>query len=198
MPVACQTLDETDLLTRLRAGDPQGYETLLEVYGGRLHAAARRVLRCEQDSADAVQDALLAAFQSLESFEGHSQLGTWLHRIVINACLMKLRARSRRPTVSLEETFPAIARRNRAATAFSRTAEMPHEPLVNQETRAHVRQCIDQLPESCRAVLVLRDLQEYDTDKTALLLGTSRGAVKTRLHRARQALRTLLEPHFVE
>src|SRR5260370_37740058 len=85
---------EAQLLARVRAGDEEASAALVRKYGGRMLAVARRFLRNEEDSADAVQDAFLSAFRSLHGFEGRSALGTWLHRIVVNVCLLRLRARS--------------------------------------------------------------------------------------------------------
>jgi len=171
--------DETDLLARLRAGDPDAREAFVRRHAGRMLSVARRILRDEDDSADAVQDAFLAAFRSLDAFAGQSAVGTWLHRILVNACLERLRRAARRPVVALDE--PPLAGPG-------------DDPLERDEIRAQVRAGIDRLPDDYRTILILRDIEEYDTDETAAALGISRGAVKTRLHRARQALRTVLEP----
>jgi RNA polymerase sigma-70 factor (ECF subfamily) len=176
--------DETGLLARLRAGDEAACAEMVRRHGGRLLAVARRLLRCEADAADAVQDAFVSALRGLVGFAGQSGLGTWLHRIVVNCCLMKLRARSRRRDVPLEDLLPD--RRVRPWT------EGPETSLAREETRAGVRACIARLPEPHRTVLLLRDIEELDTDATARRLGLRPGAVKTRLFRARQALRALL------
>src|SRR5262249_33581127 len=154
-------------------------------------------LRTEEDSADAVQDAFLSAFRSLGGFEGNSALGTWLHRIVVNVCLMRLRARSRGREVRIDllPTFDESGHHSRPVRPWE---DQALARLPRAETRAQIRACIDQLPEPYREVLLLRDIEELDTDQTAQQLRISRGAVKTRLHRARQALRTLLEPLALE
>ena len=84
---------ETSRLARLRAGDEEACDALVHEYGGRMLAVARRILRCEEDAADAVQDAFVSAFAAIRRFRGGSSLYTWLHRIVVNACLMRLRSR---------------------------------------------------------------------------------------------------------
>jgi RNA polymerase sigma-70 factor (ECF subfamily) len=157
---------------------------------------ARGFLHCEDDAADAVQDAFLSAFKSLGRFEGNSSLGTWLHRIVVNTCLMKIRSKSRRKTYSIEELLPTFDETGHHAQPVAPWSESGYERMANTETKAQVRQCINQLPEDYRTVLVMRDIEEFDTDQTAALLGLNPGAVKTRLHRARQALRTLLNPYM--
>src|SRR5688572_2360303 len=88
---------DTELLAALRAGESAAYEHLVREYGGRMLLVARRFLSQEQDAQDAVQDAFLSAFKAIENFEGNSKLSTWLHRIVVNASLMKLRAQRRKP-----------------------------------------------------------------------------------------------------
>jgi RNA polymerase sigma-70 factor (ECF subfamily) len=186
--------DEGELVERLRAGDGRAFEGLVRQHAGRMLAVARRLLRSEEDSADAVQDAFLAAFRSIKSFASHSSLGTWLHRIVVNACLMKLRVRSRPRDVPIDDLLPTFDETGHHTRPVRGWSENGATIAVREETRARVRACIDQLPEAYRTILLLRDIEEFDTDQTARYLGIAPGAVKTRLHRARQALRTLLEP----
>jgi RNA polymerase sigma-70 factor (ECF subfamily) len=186
--------DDAGLLKRIRSGDEGACEVLVRQHGARMLAVARRFLRTEQDSADAVQDAFLSAFRCLESFEGNSALGTWLHRIVVNACLMRLRARSRSREVRIDDLLPTFDQSGHHSHPVRAWEDEALARLTRAETRAHVRDCIDRLPDPYREVLVLRDIEELDTEQTAQQLGINAGAVKTRLHRARQALRTLLEP----
>lgn len=188
--------DERQLLARLRAGEAAAFETLVREHGGRMLAVARRFLRSEDDCHDTVQDALLSAFRGLSGFAGDAALGTWLHRITVNACLMKLRSRKRKPAVSLDPLLPQFDSTGHHARPVAAWGESPHDPVCRDELRAHVRACIDRLPAPYREILLLRDLEEYDTAETAALLGLTADAVKTRLHRARQALRALLEPRF--
>ncbi len=190
--------DEARLVEALRRKDPAAYETIVRRFGGRMLATARRYLPGEQDCADAVQDAFISAFQAIEGFEGNSQVATWLHRIVVNACLMKLRSRSRRREVSMEGLLPAFDAGGHHAHAVRRWRAPPDEELQSEENRQLVRQFIDRLPDDYRNVLLLRDIEEFSTEEAAAALQITPGAVKTRLHRARQALRTLLEPHFTK
>jgi len=188
--------DEARLIAALRRHDPEAFETIVRRFGGRMLATARRYLHGEQDSADAVQEAFLSAFQAIDGFEGNAQVATWLHRIVINACLMKLRARSRRPEVSIDGLLPAFDPTGHHAEPVRHWRKPPDEELESEENRQLVRRLIDVLPEDYRTVLMLRDIEEFSTEEAATALQITPGAVKTRLHRARQALRTLLEPHF--
>jgi len=191
-------IDEKRLLDRLRANEEAAFAELMRAYGGRLLAVARRMLRSEEEATDAVQDAFLSAFRGLAAFEGDARLSTWLHRIVVNACLMKLRTRRRKPEEPIDELLPAFLEDGHQARPACAWREPSDERIAREQTRRLVRECIDRLPESHREVLVLRDVEELDTDETAALLGLTASAVKTRLHRARQALRTLLDPHLRE
>jgi RNA polymerase sigma-70 factor (ECF subfamily) len=157
-------------------------------------ATARRFFRGEQDAADAVQDAFLAAFKAIATFNGDSQLGTWLHRIVVNACLMRRRSQDRRPTVPIDSLLPEFDATGHYKESVKSFRGSPGDVLATEELRRQVRDCINRLPAPYREVLTLRDIEEFDTEVTAAALGVSPGVVKTRLHRARRALRTLLEP----
>ena len=186
--------DGADLVARVRRGDEAACEDLVRRHSGALLAVARRFLRCEAESADAVQEAFILAFRALDSFEGNSALSSWLHRIVINRCLRRLQGRNRRRTVSLNDLLPGFDEHGRHGRPASPRVSAAEHQLIRSETRAQVRACIERLPALYRTVLVLRDIEEFDTDQTAARLGSTPGAVKTRLHRARQALRSLLEP----
>ena len=191
-----QAGDEKRLLDRLRSGEEAAFAELMRTYGGRLLAVARRMLRSDEDARDAVQDAFLSAFRSLDGFQGDALVSTWLHRIVVNACLMKLRTKRRRPEESIEDLLPGFLEDGHQAQPAAQWKESGDDLLEREETRTLVRACIDRLPEAHRTILILRDVEELDTDETAALLGLTSSAVKTRLHRARQALRTLLDPHL--
>lgn len=185
--------EEARLTRGLRSADPAAYETLVRRHGPAMLAVARRYLRSEQDAADAVQDAFLSAFRSIDRFAGESRLSTWLHRIVVNACLMKLRSQRSQPTMSIDPLLPTFDDTGHHAQRVAAWGA-PADHIESEEVRAMVRHCIDQLPEPYRVVLMLRDIDELDTQETAARLDISEGAVKVRLHRARQALRTLLDP----
>jgi RNA polymerase sigma-70 factor (ECF subfamily) len=188
--------NDIELVSAVQRNESAACETFVRRFSGRMLATARHFLRCEQDCADAVQDAFVSAFRAIDRFEGNSQLGTWLHRILINACLMKLRSRSRHPEISIEGLFPEFDKSGHHAHPVRRWSRLPDEQLQCDETRALVRRCIDMLADDFRNVVLLRDIEQFSTEEAAAALDTTPGAVKVRLHRARQALRTLLEPHF--
>jgi RNA polymerase sigma-70 factor (ECF subfamily) len=186
--------EEADLVAALRNNDAVAYEALVRQHLPRLLVVTRRILGNKDDARDAVQDAFVSAFKGIASFDGDSRLATWLHRIAVNAALMKLRSRRRRPEQSIESLLPRFLDDGHQADPPAPWADNAHDLLARRETREQVRAAIDRLPESYRTVLLLRDIEELDTEETARLLGVNDGVVKTRLHRARQALRTLLDP----
>ena len=189
---------ETALVDGLRAGDAAAYEQLVRDYGGRMLVVCERLLFNREDAKDAVQDAFLSAFRSLHTFDGRSQFSTWLHRIAINAALMKLRTKRRHPEQSIEELLPVFISDGHQKDPGSRWTISSSEIFERNETQQLIRSKIECLPESYRNVLILRDIEELDTETVAVMLELSVGAVKVRLHRARQALRTLLQPIFGE
>ncbi len=168
----------SDLILRLKRRDASAFDALVRDNSRQLHSVAMRMLHREEDAADVVQEAFVAALKSIDRFRGDANVSTWLHRIVVNNCLMKLRRRRATTSDAMGDLLPAP------------TAD---DALVAEETRANVRRCIESLPVAYRTVLTLRDVDERDTHETAALLRMSPGAVKTRLHRARRALRLLLE-----
>ena len=191
--VDCSSDPDRRLVRRLRAGDEAAFEELVGQHGGRMLSVARRFLNSEEDARDAVQDAFAAAFESINRFKGEAALSTWLHRIVVNAALIQLRRRRRKPEHSIDELLPHFDI-DGSWPDDCRPASIPsHAILEERETRDMVRRCVAALPESYRVVLLLRDIEELDTAETAERLGIAPAVVKVRLHRARQALRRLIE-----
>jgi RNA polymerase sigma-70 factor (ECF subfamily) len=199
-PLLCanqaEKVDEAALLSALRSGQEWAFEAMVRTFGGRLLAVARRFTRNEEDARDVVQSAYLSAFQALERFEGASQLSTWLHRIVINTALMRLRSQRRKPEESIEALLPAFLEDGHHVEQFSDWTTPADVLLEKKQTRAAVRACIAQLPDNYKTVLVLRDIEELSTDEVARTLAMTPTAVKVRLHRARQALSTLLRRQY--
>jgi RNA polymerase sigma-70 factor (ECF subfamily) len=190
--------DDQRLIAALRAGDESAYETMVRRYGGRLLAVARRFTRNEDDAQDVLQSAYLSAFRALKEFEGSCQLSTWLHRIVVNTALMKLRSRRRKPEESIETLLPAFLEDGHHVEQFSDWSTPADQLIEREETRVTVRNSIDRLPDNHRLVLMLRDIEERPTQEVAELLGLTITAVKVRLHRARQALSTLLRREYAQ
>ena len=191
-------MDETELAAALKSGDPAAFEALVRSEAGRLLAVTRRILANEEDARDATQEAFISAFKAREQFSGESKVSTWLHRIAVNAALSKLRSSKRRPEESIEDLLPRFLPNGHYARQYAAWTEPVDEALARKETAELVRETIDKLPESFRMALLLRDIAGFSTAEAAQMLGITPNAVKLRLHRARMALRTLLEPHFGE
>jgi RNA polymerase sigma-70 factor (ECF subfamily) len=194
--VSTRPVSDDSFVGRLRSGEAEAFEALVRRETPRLLAVARRLLRNEEDARDAVQDGFVSAFRSLDGFGGRCQVSTWLHRITVNAALMKLRARRRKPEDPIEDLLPSFLEDGHHARHPHEWRDTGEALLASREDRAFVRAAIDRLPDSYRTVLLLRDIEELDTAEVAQLLGVSDNVVKVRLHRARQALRTLLAPRF--
>src|SRR5438876_2681673 len=184
--------DGAVLLDGLRRGDDHAFATLGRHQAGRMLATARRLLRDGAEAEDAVQEAFVSAARAIGGFAGDSKLSTWLHRIVVNTALMRLRSRRRRREEPIDDLLPRFDADGHHAEGVVGW-ETPSDVLLERrQTRAMVRRCIDELPERYRTVILLRDIEEMDTEETAHSIGSTPNAVKIRLHRARQALRTLL------
>ena len=171
-------------------------ETAVREHGGAMLAVARRLLRNEEDARECVQEAYLRAYAKSELFEGRSTFRTWLHRIVVNTALGMLRKRGNRKTQTIDEFLPefdASSCRIEPMWQFDETVE---QILQRKTVREAVHRGIESLPDIYRAVLVLRDIEEYSTSEVAELLETNIAVVKTRLHRARAALKKQMESQW--
>jgi len=191
--VAFTSTDDASLVSRLQRGDEAAFEQIVRTHGGRLLSVARRFLGTNEDAEDAVQEAFIKAFKAIHTFEERAQLHTWLHRIVVNTALMKLRQRRRKPEESIEDLLPSYAADGHQTIESHEWSDAVFE---RKEMASMVRQAIAMLPDPYRVVLVLRDIEEHNTAETAAILGTTTTVVKVRLHRARQALRTLIDREF--
>ncbi len=185
-------LEEAALIAKLRYGDESAWKALVEKYASRLLATARRILRDEQEAEDVVQEAFLVGWRDIERFRRESRLYTWLHSIVVKVSLMRLRSRSQKNEVSIESLLPRFTENGLHEHHQIHWCD-PGDELRRKELRQIVLRCLDKIPETYRLVVVLRDIEELEADEAAELLGVSKNTLKVRLHRARQALKTVLE-----
>ncbi len=186
---------EGQLIHSLRKGEDSGFDTLVRSYGSQVLAIARRYLQSEADAADCFQDTFVAIFQSIDSFQQRSSFRHWVRSVTVNQCLMKRRKRQRRREDSIEHMLPDFDDRgHRVDVTGPRENSGIAESLDAEQMRRILREKIDNLPEDHRLVLLLRDIDGYSTAETASILGIKVNAVKTRLHRARSALKFMLEP----
>jgi RNA polymerase sigma-70 factor (ECF subfamily) len=177
-PTPAPGLDDTSLVAALRAGDDRTYEVFVRRHCGPMLAVAGRILRNEEDARDALQDAFLSVFKEIERFDGRSRLTSWLHRIVINAALMRLRRR-RHAEKSIEELLPHFGDEEHQIDPPAPWMDLPLAGLQRQELCDRVRKAIDQLPETYRTILMLRDIEGLAMEETARLLDSSIGVVNT-------------------
>jgi RNA polymerase sigma-70 factor (ECF subfamily) len=189
-------LKDQALIDKINAGDFQAFEALVNRYEGKVYRLAMRMLRNQQDAEDALQEAFLQVYRGLKSFEGRSNFSTWLFRLATNVCLMKIRHRGTEPTgmVPLEDFLPQHEQGNQPS--LQEWPEKPEEILLTKESREKMMEALDQLPADYRAVFILRDIEGFSNAEAGEALGISVAAVKSRLHRARIALRGMLAEYF--
>lgn len=176
---------DADLLRAHVAGDRDAFTELFRRHRDRLWAVAVRTIGDREEAADALQDALLSAHRAAARFRGDSAVTTWLHRIVVNACLDRMRRRQAHPTVPLPDG-------NRADDPTATGGVEPAAPAPDHDTALVVRQALDQLPAEQRAALVMVDVQGYPVAEVARILGVAEGTVKSRCARGRARLAVLL------
>jgi RNA polymerase sigma-70 factor (ECF subfamily) len=164
--------EDRALLTAHLDGDRDAFGRLATRHSHRLYAVALRTLGDREEAADAVQDAMISAYRKAGSFRGEAKVGTWLHRIVVNACLDRLRRKAVRPTVPLPDREPAS----------------PRDALAERETVLDVQAALALLPDDQRAAIVLVDLEGLSIAEAALVLAVPGGTVKSRCSRGRARL----------
>lgn len=174
---------DADLLRAHVDGDPQAFAELVRRHRDRLWAVALRTIGDREEAADAVQDALLAAHRNAARFRGESAVTTWLHRIVVNACLDRLRRRQSHPTVPLPDGTRSDDRPNGVE---------PAAPAQDHDTALVVREALAALPPDQRAAIVLVDVQGYPVAEAAEILGVAEGTIKSRCARGRARMAVAL------
>jgi RNA polymerase sigma-70 factor, ECF subfamily len=177
--------DDRALLHAHVAGDRTAFAEIVRRHRDRLWAVALRTTGDPEEAADALQDALVSAFRRAESYRGDAQVTTWLHRIVVNACLDRLRRRNSRPTSPLTDEDPGVA---------SARSNQDDPPEIS-DRRADVLAALRQIHPDQRAALVLVDMEGYSVEEAAEMLQCAPGTVKSRCSRGRARLAPLLAPY---
>jgi RNA polymerase sigma-70 factor (ECF subfamily) len=185
---------ERALVEDARGGCQRACEAIVRTHAPLMRAVALRILGDESDADDAVQEAFLSAFKALERFAGKSSLGTWLHRITVNAALMKRRAKQSVATTSVEDLLPRFNDNGTWAAGAEPAAAPAEDSLDREELYDRVRQCVTRIPEKYATPFLMRHIEGIDNEEIARRLDITVNAAKLRVHRARQAVRTLLEP----
>jgi len=186
-------LDDADLVKRAQGGDTRAFDELVRRYRDKVYRLSYKILRHEEDAAEALQDAFLSAFRGLKNFKAESTFSTWLYRIATNASLMKYRRR-RDGHVSLEQSQSGDSPGE--PMQIPDWSQQPLNELLNSETHEVMEEGVEKLPEELRTVFVLRDVEGLSNAEVAEVLNLSVAAVKSRLHRARIALRDRLNRYF--
>ena len=184
---------EAEAIRRAQEGDSAAFEFLYQLHGRRVYALCLRMVGNPADAEDLMQEAFLQLFRKIGTFRGESAFSTWLHRMTVNVVLMRLRKKSL-PTDSLEETLEPDAE----ASGPKRDVGAPDLRLSGAVDRVNLERSIEKLPPGYRTVFVLHDVQGYEHNEIAEIIGCSVGNSKSQLHKARTRLRELLQEELRE
>lgn len=185
-------MDDQALIARLKQRDPAAFAQAFEAHSNRIYRLAVGILHDDQQADGVVQDTFLKLIEHLDNFEGRASIGTWLYRVAVNECMMRVRRAKQQVALDTFEEADMMP------TCLINWADVPDDVIGGEEARAHMQRAIDALPATLRTVFTLRDIEELSTAETAAILGISEAAVKVRLHRARLALREGLASYFDE
>ncbi|MFQ7241703.1 RNA polymerase sigma factor [Agathobaculum sp.] len=180
-------MDDKHILARARRGELDAFEELVRQYEKRVYAVALRSSGSPEDAADITQEVFLRAWRSIESFRGDSGFSTWLFRITMNLCVDHARHKNAQP-----QTQPLVVGEEDAERPIPDTAPTPEEHLENSELGRELAAALDEVSEEHRRIVLLRDVSGLSYTEIAEVLEISEGTVKSRLSRARIALRTIL------
>jgi RNA polymerase sigma-70 factor (ECF subfamily) len=190
--------DEENLLRGLRAKENWAYGELIDRYADKLYRLAYRFFPQDEAAQDIVQDVLKKVLEKIDTFKGDSSLYTWLYRVAVNECLMKLRVHKTKKMIAWEEVMPKFESGIIAShEAFADWAKMPDLQVMEQEAREFIAQCIEELPEDYKAAYILKDVEQRSEREVCELLGLNKSVMKVRVHRARMYLRKKLEERYV-
>ncbi|MDH5679292.1 MAG: sigma-70 family RNA polymerase sigma factor [Nitrospinota bacterium] len=187
---------DTPLVERALAGDFAAFEQLVKKHQARVFYHAMKFLNRQEDAEDILQETFLHAFKGLSSFRGDALFLTWLLKIATNNCLMRLRKNKKMDLISLDK--PVEINGSELPREIMDWSQNPSDQRMESETREYLDKAIARLPEDKRIVLLLKDVEGFSNQEISQTLGMSVAAVKSRLHRARLAMRDLLSHYFEE
>jgi RNA polymerase sigma-70 factor (ECF subfamily) len=197
MSKTVEQIDDTQLVARLKQRDKSALEDLVQIHGAKMYGVALQFMRNEYDAREVMQDALVSIWNKIGSFEGKSAFTSWIYRVTANAGLMALRKRKRRENdVSLDAAASDDDDTPLPTLQLKDKGPLPDAEVMTGELGEQVRAAIDQLPEPYRVVVLLRDVEELPMEEVMEATGLSEPALKSRLHRARLALREALLPYL--
>ena len=187
--------DETEVVAKARAGDPDAFTTLVNQYDRYIYGLALRMTGNCEDAEDVMQEAFIKAYEHLGKFREDARFYTWLVRIAVNEALMKLRKNKSAKHLSLDEPLE-MDDHSFMPREIEDWADNPEEQYATAELQKILAEAIDKLEPQNRIVFVLRDVENFSTDEAASMLGLSVPAVKSRLLRGRLQLREDLNRYF--
>jgi RNA polymerase sigma-70 factor, ECF subfamily len=182
---------ERRLIARLKQRDERAFNEVIEAYGQQVFRLVFRMLGNRQEGEDVVQDIFVQVFKGIDRFRGDSQLGTWIYRVAVNTCKNHVKYLARRKTEAQDDLEPVANREflNRARGMTSSEQAGPEQVVMGHQAESIVKQCLGELEEEFREVLILRDLEDLSYEAIGEITGLPEGTVKSRLHRARALLR---------
>lgn len=184
---------DTELVQGVAKRDEACFEELVRRYGSKVLNLALRITRNQEDAEEILQDVFITVFTKVQSFEHKSQFSSWLYRVTMNSAFMKIRARNRRRTVSLEDVEPTTKQN----WVGNRTEMFDVDFMSSRhELRQAIQTAIEELPEDYRAIFILRDVDGLSNESVSKVLQLSVPAVKSRLHRSRLIMREQLKKHY--
>jgi RNA polymerase sigma-70 factor, ECF subfamily len=192
-PQSTKPLAEADAIRLAQAGDAAAFEFLYQLHSRRVYALCLRMVNNPADAEDLMQEAFLQLFRKIGTFRGESAFSTWLHRMTVNVVLMRLRKKSL-PVTSLEETTEP----DEETGGPRKDIGAPDLRLSGAVDRVNLERCVEKLPPGYRTVFVLHDVQGYEHNEIADIMGCSVGNSKSQLHKARTRLRQLLQEEVRE
>ncbi|HYK58708.1 MAG TPA: sigma-70 family RNA polymerase sigma factor [Bryobacteraceae bacterium] len=187
-------VDESELVSRAQAGEDEAFSELVSRYQNKIYRLAKNITQNNEDAEDVLQEAFLKAYSHLKGFQRNSRFYTWIVRIAVNEALMKLRKRRSDRTVPLDE--PVETGEEAVTREIAVWDDNPEQRYSHEEMQQILDDAVEDLKPDFRTVFVLRDIEELSTEETAETLGISIPAVKSRLLRARLALREKLTRKF--
>ncbi len=193
---AAPTGEDDALLAGLRAGSPSAVDELLRLYQGKIFNLAMSILKNESDAEEAAQDVFMTVIRKADTFQGNSAFYSWMYRICVNTCLMRLRGKRRNETVSIEEFMPVFTDEGMHASPMDDWSKEVERDALNEELGRMIRKFTEELSEKYRVVFVLSDVEGLSNEETAKILGLTVPAIKSRLHRARLYLREQLSRYL--
>lgn len=192
-------VSDESLLKAVAAGEEPAFEALLARYKGKIYGLSLRMMRQPHDAEEALQDVAWTLWRKAGAFRGHAAVSSWIYRITMNACLMRLRRRPKIPPIPLEEEMgPEYDEGGMTAAPVADWSNLAREAAARKELLERIREAADLLPADYRSAFLLRDVEGLSAEEACEILKISVPALKSRLHRARLLLRKKLADYAAE